>query len=1067
MKKVLLSLIACMGVLANFAAEAQISSPEGVNALGKPSMEAYKLNGPNASATKIPVEGQYFKEAFNIIVEKAPEKVHEINLSAFNLVPISKGDVIFMRWSGRTSSEGGATGQLFVQSSKNWSKSLANQVFNMKNDWQTWTNFFVSPEDYIPGTLYFNFFLGHQVQKLEIGGIEVIDCGKDKSVDEYRKSIRPKTIHSDFEGKFEEVNVKSEKAKIKGAMPPEWQDDSWWTDLDLEYSRVNDNPYKGTGSLRITTSEIRKGQTQLKIPNVPISTDWFTKISIAHRSPSSTAFKFGLRKAGTPYNYYGQRDVSSIPEWGTAELLVPPVENDPSANFMIEIKTPGIVEIDEVKIEYLSPDEIAGSADLKGNLLRLSSFPDGIAPPWNPFHECYRPENYRTDTEVIGPTGQPALRIEPAPFEPNKDIAAIVTPFFGMGGRYYTFSFWAKAENSGHQLNMRMGPPSQQLWYEPYQKVISLGKEWKRFKHSVKIPYSPDSCFLAQIFNWGPKGVFWVDGVQVEVGEEPSEFKRSGKVEAVIQPEAPYGLILEGEKFNLRLTVYDDIEEGMILKSELFDVFGKSWNMPDIPLTAGKTFKKTFTLPEIGQPPLGSYRLEYRVVEKDGKEASKIGEVLLHRVRPAKFADKYLIDSPFGVHLTPNSEMPAVARKLGFTWARMFGLHWQSVEPEKGQWNFKGLDRSIDNVHKEKICILGILEGVPVWARSWVMPNPPPKGYSNWHAKNVPPKDNKEFSEYARRMAEQYKGKIQAFETWNEPFLPGFLNKGIENGAYIHPSPDEFLEMHKAAYNGIKAGNKEAEVIFNAGAHYHAPSDKWTKELFNKGIFNFVDIVSYHSYQPSGIGYPGDSLYKATEANSNPNNPNMQVWNTEGGPGPSDIRNFYRHSAPLGKTDKSAAWGDYLVRYWISTLASGADKFFLYLLYGWGDYTASYSLMNVDGRLHPCITAFSNMAWHLEGKKYVKTHELSPGIFVYLFEDKTDTVAVILSKGIARHELVSIDPKIKARDLFGNDLSLPTKIGDYAVFFEGQNLKSNDMIAALEGKKIEKGFWDKLKEWFF
>ena len=186
MKK--LCLMLSVALLANFA-KAQVVNPPGENALGKDSIEAYRLNGSDCSATQIPIEGQYFTEAFDIVIDKAPEKVHQTSLSASNAIPISKGDVLFMRWSARSDADGGAKGQLFVQSSKEWSKSLANQIFTVDKNWQTWATFFVAPDDYLIGTLYFNIFLGHQAQKLQIGGIEVINCGKEKSVDELRKAI--------------------------------------------------------------------------------------------------------------------------------------------------------------------------------------------------------------------------------------------------------------------------------------------------------------------------------------------------------------------------------------------------------------------------------------------------------------------------------------------------------------------------------------------------------------------------------------------------------------------------------------------------------------------------------------------------------------------------------------------------------------------------------------------------------------------------------------------------------------------------------------------------------------
>lgn len=868
----------------------------------------------------------------------------------------------------------------------------------------------------------------------------------------------PETIISNFEGEWRILEVKAEKSKIRGEMPPEWEDDSAWADVDVIYSRLTDHPFEGATGMRITASAIRSGAVLVRLPGVPLTPPYFVKASVALRSPSSIPVKFGVRKIGSPYSYYGMQEVTANPEWARHELLVPPVDSDPNACFMIEFSVAAVLEIDAVRLEYLTRHEVAGSQDFSGNLLRMSSFPDGIAPPWNPHHIGYQPEHYTTDLEVIGPTGQPALRISTVPYGKQAGIAGITAPFLAMGELDVTFSLWAKAEKPGHTIHLRMGPPSQKLWLGPYQKTVTLGTEWQRFSHTVRLPYAPDGFYLAQIMNWGPAGRFWVDGLQVEVGPSMGEFRRSGEVEAVMQPTLPYGLVEEGTPFTLRLTVYDQVLPGMVVKSHLFDVWGRSYAMPDIALTPpkeGNAFRSLITLPNVGEPPLGSYRLEYQVFDNGGRAVSKIGEVLLHRIRPAKYGDQFRPESPFGVHLTINSEMPSVMRRLGFTWARLFVTHWQSVEPKKGEWNFSKMDQMLATLHEAKFCQLGILEGVPEWARSWTA-DPLPAGYNSWHAKNVPPKDLQDFREYARRMAERYRGIVHAWETWNEPFLPGFLNIGFQDGKYIHPPPEFFFEMHQAAVEGIRAGSPEARIVFNGGAHYHAPADAWTRRLHELGIFDTVDVVSYHAYLPTGIGFPDDRIHQATAANANPHNPSMEVWNTEGGPGPSDVRNFYRHIPPLGKTDKSAYWGDYLIRYYVSTLASGAKKFFLYLMYGWGDYGPAYSMMNNDGRLAPCATALSNLAWHLEGRKYVKTFEPVPNLFGYLFEGEGGGVAIFLSKGVGRCAILTTLPKEKGvvRDLFGNELPCPVGLGEWAIFVEAGGMTADTLIDILQSSIV-------------
>lgn len=852
---------------------------------------------------------------------------------------------------------------------------------------------------------------------------------------------RPPAVIRNFDGEFQPLRGGASKGRITGSLPSATEDDSGWADVDVEYMPLRDRPFAGTGALRIQVGQIRNGVAQFRVRGVPMTTNWFAKVTLAVRSPGSVPVRFGLRKVGAPFNYYGQREVTALPEWARHELLVPPLAEDSDAALVVEVRSPGVVELDEISVEYLSRAELSAGLTAAGNLLPSSCFPDGLPAPWSPFHEVYRPEDYVTDPSVIGPSGVPALRITGARHG-GQHIAVVTAPFTGMGDMAYTFSLWARAAVPGHSLALRLGPPQERLWQEPFNRAFTVGTNWQRLAFTVKLPYAPDGIYLAQIVNWGPKDPFWIDGVQVEAGERAGKFQRTGEVEVSLQPVVPYGLVNWGEPLAVRAVVHGRAAHDLTLKSEVFDVYGRSHPLPDQPLRAAALQRLELTLPEAGLPPLGSYRLECRVETTSGMPVSKTAEVLLHRVRPARFAEEFRTNSPFGIHLKANREMPRVMRRLGFTWARHFGLDWQVVEPQPGRWDFDGVDQTVAHFHDAKLCLLGIFGGVPPRVRVWQLPQPAPAGYNTWHARNIAPNDLTGWREYCRRMAERYRGRVQAWETWNEPFLPGFLNAGFEGGKYIHPAPEDFLPIHQAAVAGARAGDRGAKLLVNIGAHYHAPSDTWSRRLVALGALQLVEAVSYHSYQPGAIGFPNDALHQATAANRNPNDPDMPVWNTEGGPGPSDIFNFYRHVPPFGKTGQAGAAADYLVRYWISTLASGADKFFLYTAHSWGTWRNDYSVLNVDGRLSPGLIGVANLAWHLEGKSYRQTLELAPKLFAYLFEDDRDAVAVVIPQGLATGTLNQLAPGLTARDVFGNDLAAPVQLGGLAVYLDAPGLRA-------------------------
>ena len=68
---------------------------------------------------------------------------------------------------------------------------------------------------------------------------------------------------------------------------------------------------------------------------------------------------------------------------------------------------------------------------------------------------------------------------------------------------------------------------------------------------------------------------------------------------------------------------------------------------------------------------------------------------------------------------------------------------------------------------------------------------------------------------------------------------------------------------------------------------------------------------------------------------------------------------------------------------------------------------------------------FSNLAWHLDGRKFSKVVSLSKDVNTYMFTGSGDRVAVVLSKGIGRLDLKQLPKGLAIRDLYGNDVKFP------------------------------------------
>ena len=62
-------------------------------------------------------------------------------------------------------------------------------------------------------------------------------------------------------------------------------------------------------------------------------------------------------------------------------------------------------------------------------------------------------------------------------------------------------------------------------------------------------------------------------------------------------------------------------------------------------------------------------------------------------------------------------------------------------------------------------------------------------------------------------------------------------------------------------------------------------------------------------------------------------------------------------------------YGRYHIRAYNSMLSQGVARYFMYLLNDGGFWRGNYDLMQPDGSIAPNQIIFSNMAWHIDGKK--------------------------------------------------------------------------------------------------
>ncbi len=311
-------------------------------------------------------------------------------------------------------------------------------------------------------------------------------------------------------------------------------------------------------------------------------------------------------------------------------------------------------------------------------------------------------------------------------------------------------------------------------------------------------------------------------------------------------------------------------------------------------------------------------------------------------------------DERMGTHVSADETGVTLAKLLGCRWVRLLDAcsvtHWNIVEPERGKWAWQQgnwIDEAIDTYRRAGLKVLGLLFRTPTWASSGETVNHPPKDLQAWRT-------------YVRVVAEHFKGRIDAYEVWNEPYGLGLFT-GKE---------DLYLQMVRTAYEELRKVDPQALIV--APCTYWTLSDvvAWTEKLLQKGLVSFVDVFSFHGYE----GYRPDAFERVRHW-STTDGQRRPIWNTEQG---VVSESFYRFLADADD-DPYTRWiatqsfparqaAAALVKAFVSSLAAGCEKFFQY----WAvpedtmlPRLKSMSLLEFDNVLRPKAAAWAIAGWLL------------------------------------------------------------------------------------------------------
>jgi hypothetical protein len=196
----------------------------------------------------------------------------------------------------------------------------------------------------------------------------------------------------------------------------------------------------------------------------------------------------------------------------------------------------------------------------------------------------------------------------------------------------------------------------------------------------------------------------------------------------------------------------------------------------------------------------------------------------------------------------------ALVQELGFGWVKQ-SFAWRDIETlEKGQYDWWRPDKIVNRVENAGLNLVVRLDRQPFWSQE-----------NDWPPlENAPPADLGDFGDFCGAVAERYKGRIAAYQVWNEP------NLSREWGEEM-PDPAEYSQLLKVCYEAIKAADPEAIVISaglaptGTGLPDALPDTEFLQGMYEAGAADYFDVLGTNA-----PGYKAPPEVAPEEGETNP-----------------------------------------------------------------------------------------------------------------------------------------------------------------------------------------------------
>ncbi|KPK65919.1 MAG: hypothetical protein AMK73_01515, partial [Planctomycetes bacterium SM23_32] len=478
---------------------------------------------------------------------------------------------------------------------------------------------------------------------------------------------------------------------------------------------------------------------------------------------------------------------------------------------------------------------------------------------------------------------------------------------------------------------------------------FDVSENWQRFSTSFSIPadWPTDSAYLE--LGASDEALVDVDAVSVVAGEQ-SEYTQTEAqsigLDAKLPPQSTY-MLSRGARLPIDVTNTGEESRDLTLECAVTDRLGREVHRQQLhvgTVAPGQARRATVDLPDAQV----GWFVAHLTVRHDG-EALKETERIFNVIEPMKGVGG-IEDSHLGMnthmerepteHLNDNLNMLSLC---GVKWIRGW-WGWGMAEKEPGRFDWTEYDRQLEAVHGAGMEIMPILlRYYPAYEHEW-------SGETDKIQR--PPYDMDQWAGFVRTTAARYRGRVKAWEVWNEPWYTF--------GA------DYYAKLLEATYDSIRDVDPDVTVVGFGGS-----GPDYIRKGFEAGSVKCMDVISVHSY--AELTRPFERMEELAEAVGDlaaQFGSTERIWHTEQGSGADGAS--YRASE---QTEDECAVN--LVQAYLSALSLGAEKFFWFSAQTTPTYGSGVFYENYVPR--PRLVALNGLARVLKGRRLTGRTTLGDG----------------------------------------------------------------------------------------